>query len=133
MRVFMQLGILAVPLLGACGGSAEDRLEEKAEASAAASGPAKVALGLTETQLLGAELLGDKGVELGDVAAVVRDRDGKVDRLLVEVEDSQPDRFVHVPLTGLTPVRRGDDVDLSSPLTEADVAAMVEVKLAPAK
>ncbi len=131
MRISVLVGAAAISILGACGESAEDRIEKQAKVSAAASGPAKVALGLTEAQLIDAELLGDKGVELGDVAAVVRDKDGKVDRLLIEVEDSQPDRFVHVPVTGLTPIMRGDDLKLSSPLTKANVASMAEVKIAP--
>lgn len=130
MRISVIVSAAAISILGACGESAEDRIEKQAEVGAAVSGPAKVALGLTEAQLIDAELLGDKGAELGDVAAVVRDKNGKVDRLLIAVEDSQPDRFVHVPVTGLTPIMHGDGIKLSSPLTKANVASMVEVKTA---
>lgn len=119
-------------LLAACADqndAAEDKLERSAKASAAAAGPAPVALGLNEAQLLSAELVGSGGVELGDVAQVVRGADGTVDRLLVEIEDSNPDRYVHVPIAGLTTVVRGTDTDLSTSMTKAQLAALPEVKL----
>ena len=134
MRPLLLL-VCSTALLAACTDSkdaAEDKLERTAEASAAASGPAPVALGLNEVQLLDAELVGADGVELGDVAQVVRGADGKVDRLLVEIEDSNPDRYVHVPITGLTTVVRGTDTDLSTTMTKAEFAALPEVKLPPA-
>ena len=119
-------------LLAACSDrndAAEDKLERSAEASAAAAGPAPVALGLNEAQLLSAELVGANGVELGDVAQVVRGTDGNVDRLLVEIEDSHPDRYVHVPIAGLKTVVRGTDTDLSTSMSKAQLAALPEVKL----
>ena len=121
-------------LLSACTDSndaAEDKLERTAEASAAVSGPAPVALGLNEAQLLDAELVGADGIELGDVAQVARGADGKVDRLLVEIEDSNPDRYVHVPVAGLKTIVRGTDTDLSTTMTKAELAALPEVKLPP--
>lgn len=72
---------------------------------------------------------GSDGTELGDVAAVIKDAGGKVNRLLVEIEDSHPDRFVHVPVAGLKTLVRGDDTDLSTPMTKAELAALPEVKL----
>ena len=122
----------SVILLAACSDrndAAEDRMERAAEQSAAASGATPVALGLTEAQLLDAELVGANGVEIGDVAQVVRGAGGAVDRLLVEIEDSNPDRFVHIPIAGLTTVVRGDDTDLSTTLTRADLEALPEVRL----
>jgi hypothetical protein len=120
-------------LLSACGGgandAAEDRVEDAAEASAAAAGPVEAALGLTEAQLIDAELIGANDVELGDVQSVLRAADGTVDRLLVEIEDSDPDRFVEVPLAGLTPITRGDDTDLSTTMTAADLAALPDATL----
>lgn len=109
--------------------AAEDKMERTAEKSAIAAGPAPVALGLSEAQLLDAELIGGDGTELGDVAAVVRDAGGTVDRLLVEIEDSHPDRFVHVPVAGLKTLVRGDDTDLSTTMTKAELAALPEVRL----
>jgi hypothetical protein len=119
-------------LLAACNNArdaAEDKVERDAEASAVAAGPAEVALGLSEAQLLDADLRGPNGVELGDVVQVVRGADGKVDRLLIEIEDSNPDRFVHVPIAGLTTVPRGNDTDLSTTMTRAQLIALPEVKL----
>ncbi len=126
--------VASLPLaLAACGNSAEDeaqdRMEADARASAQASGDAIAALGLTERQLLDADLIGANNVELGDIERVERAADGTVDRLLVEIEDSDPDRYVHVPITGLTTVTRGDDVDVQTTMTAADLAALPEVSL----
>jgi hypothetical protein len=110
----MKYGIAALACLAALAGcgdgndAAEDKLERDAEAQAAAAGPVEAALGLSEAQLLDAELIGPGNAELGDVARVERGADGKVDRLLIEIEDSNPDRFVHVPLAGLKPVVNND-------------------------
>lgn len=109
--------------------AAEDRMERQAEASAVVSGPSIVALGLTEAQLLDAELVGAGGAEIGDVAQVIKGADGSVDQLLVEIEDSHPDRFVRIPLSGLTPVVRGTDTDLATTLTKADLEALPAVSL----
>ena len=119
-------------LLSACADkneAAEEKLERAAETSATVAGSVPAALGLTETQLLDAELVGADGQELGDVAQVLRDASNKVDRLLVEIEDSNPDRYVHVPITGLKTVVRGDDTDLQTTMTKAELAGLPEVKL----
>ncbi|MHB9879030.1 PRC-barrel domain containing protein [Pacificimonas sp. ICDLI1SI03] len=119
-------------LLTACNNAndaAEDAMEQSAEASAVAAGSAEAALGLTEIQLLDAEIIGDGGLELGDVASVVRDENGNVDRLLVEIEDSVPDRFVHVAISDLKPVQRGDDTDLSTRMTAEQLAALPDVPI----
>jgi hypothetical protein len=108
---------------------ASDKMEAAAEASAIAAGPAVAALGLTEAQLLDADLRDRNGVELGDVAQVLRGADGKVDRLLIEIEDSNPDRFVHVPISGLATVVRGAETDLSTTMTKEQLAALPAVKL----
>ena len=105
---------------------AEDQIEIAAEASAAQSGNTIVALGLTEAELLEGELRSADGRELADVAAVRRDAGGTVDRLLVEIEDSNPDRYVEVPVAGLTVERRGDDIDLVTSITAEDLMALPE-------
>ncbi|MFJ6023098.1 hypothetical protein ACIQC9_00700 [Brevundimonas sp. NPDC092305] len=133
---------MKIPLLiAACGlalaacsdpqDAAEDRLEQQAQDSATASGLAVVAFGLTEAQLLDAEIIGANGQEVGDVARVLRTADGGVSQLLVEIEDSDPDRFVHVPLSDLTPVKRGTGTDLSTSMTRADLKALPSVPLRP--
>lgn len=118
----------ATALLAACNNSstdaAEDRVEDAAEAAAAAAGPTPAALGLTEAQLLDADLLSTAGAELGDVVTLLRAADGSVDRLLIEIEDSNPDRFVEVPVQGLVVLTRGDDTDLVTTRTAADLAAL---------
>jgi hypothetical protein len=100
---------LAVAALAACQSEAEkladateDRIEQQADKSAAAAGDAVAALGLTERQLLDGELVTADGTELGDIEQVRRDAGGAVTSLVVEIEDSSPDRYVDVPLAGLT-------------------------------
>jgi hypothetical protein len=131
MRTLFLLGCSAA-LLSACSDNddaAEDKLEKAAETSATVAGPVPAALGLSEAQLLDADLVGADGKELGDVAQVVRGADDKVDRLLVEIEDSSPDRYVHVPILGLKTMVKGDDTDLVTTMTKSEIAALPEVKL----
>lgn len=124
---------LAAAMLAACGGDAnddaEDRIENAAEQSAAASGDAVAALGLTEAQLIDAEIVDSADAEIGDVERVMRDSGGTADRLLIEIEDSNPDRYVVVPIEGMTTVVRGDDTDLRAPMTRAQVEAMPDADL----
>lgn len=131
MRVFI-LATCCAALLAACNDrneAAEDRLERAAETSATVAGPLPAALGLSEAQLLDADIVGADGQELGDVSQVLRGADDKVDRLLVELEGIGPDRYVHVPVQGLKVVVRGTDTDLETSMTKADLTALPEVKL----
>lgn len=111
--------------------AAEDRIERQADASAAAAGPTPAALGLSETQLLEADLVAADGTDLGDVEQVRRDASGAVEGLLVEIENSDPDRYVVVPMEGLTTRLQGDDTDLQTTLTAADLAALPDATLPP--
>jgi hypothetical protein len=118
-------------LLAACNTDADDtddRREDAAEARAAAAGPAAVALGLSETQLLEADLLDADGKELGDVEDLLRGANGQVDRLLIEIEDSQPDRFVELPVAGLRTVTRRGDTDLVGDATAETLAALPDAQ-----
>ena len=124
--------------LGACQSKAEreaermeDTMEQQADASAAA-GSEIAALGLTEAQLLEADLVGLDGSDLGDVEQVRRDPQGVANALVVEVEDSDPDRFVLVPIHGLTTRVDGDDTDLQTGMNAADVAGLPEATMAAA-
>lgn len=133
MKSRLMLLVCSAALVAACNDSAadqaEDKLEASAESSAQAAGSAEAALGLTEAQLLDADLRAADGTELGDVAQVVRSGDGQVEKLLIEIEDTQPDRFVHVPIAGLTTVKQGTDTDLSTTMTREDLVGLPEVKL----
>lgn len=130
------VSLVCVAGLTACNNSAdvaEEKIEQQAETSAIAAGSAPAALGLTELQLLDAEVIGPANTEIGDVVKLERDAAGNVDRLLVEIEDSNPDRFVHVPVNDLKPVVRGTDTDLQTTMTIEDLKALPEVKIAPPK
>lgn len=129
---------LAALALAACDSEAEqraelteDRIEQQAEQSAATAGDQIAALGLTERQLLDAELVAPDGTELGDVEQVRRDATGAVTGLLVEIEDSEPDRYVEVPLDGLRVTEGGvlSDANLQTEMTAQELAAMPDAAI----
>ncbi len=134
MKTLLAATVCSAALLAGCNNNAgnDTAATETAAATdvAAAASPTpaqdwdRVALGLREPQLLSADLLGIDGVELGEVKGVLRGADGRVDRLLVEVADSDPDRFVEVPVQGLTALTRGSDIDVVSTLSVAQLAAL---------
>lgn len=114
-------------LLAACNSAqerAEEQREDAAEASAAAAGASIAALGLTEAQLLDADVVDANGRELGEVEGVGRSGGGAVDHLQVRLENSNPSRVVRVPITDLQPVKPGGDTDLSTTLTADQLAAL---------
>lgn len=128
--------VVSLCALSACESAAEreadateDRIEQQADASAATAGPAPAALGLSEAQLLEADLVAADGTDLGDVQQLRRNAAGEVEGLLVEVEDSDPDRFVVVPVTGLTTRVSGDDTDLQTTMSAADLAKMPDAAM----
>ncbi|MEW4468311.1 hypothetical protein AB1K62_10810 [Parasphingorhabdus sp. JC815] len=65
-------------------------------------------------QLCDADIVDIDGLEIGEVERIMRDASGTVTKLLVEVEDSNPDHIVEISLAGLTPTQNGDDWDLGS-------------------
>ena len=136
MKLFASIMLGSAFMLSACDSAeeqaadrAEDKIERSAEESAQVSGDTPVAFGLTERQLLDADLLASDGTELGDVESVTKDANGNATELLIEVEDSDPDRYVSIPIKGLEPVRRGNDTDLSSPMTRDDISALPAARL----
>ena len=140
---FAKYAILPIALasLAACGSDETsetrateaqlDRIEDEADLSAATAGMEEAALGLTEAQLLDAELVTADGTDLGDVERVSRDASGVVTELLIEVEDSDPDRYVVIPIEGLTVRGAGDDADLQTTMTMQDLVALPDAVLTP--
>ena len=49
--------------------------------------------------------------------------------LLIEIDDSNPDRYVMIPLDGLTPRPDGDDIDVQTTMTAQDLAALPDATL----
>ena len=129
---FAKLSLVPLSLvaLAACG--AEDPVERNPAESIIAADElnnggtaARVgALGMTEAQLLDADLVTADGTDLGDVEGVRRNAEGAVEALVVELENTDPDRYVLVPIDGLSPVRNGDDVDIVTQMTAAQLAAL---------
>lgn len=99
-----------------------------AEGTVSAAPAQQGALGLTMAQLSDAEILNASGIEIAEVERVITDSSGAVTKLLVEIEDSNPDRYVELALDGLTPTQQGDDWDLQSTLSKDDLLALPEVK-----
>jgi hypothetical protein len=131
MNKLLAASVCAAAFVAGCNQAATDApadtattAAEPAPAASPAAGWDRVALGLREQQLLSADLLGIDGVELGSVKGLLTGADGRVDRLLVEVEDSDPDRYVAVPVQGLTVLTRGSDIDVVSTMTVAQLAAL---------
>lgn len=127
---------LSIVALAACESEAEqqadrteERIEDQAETSAAEAGNAEAALGMSEAQLLEADLVTADGTDLGDVEQVRRNASGAVESLLIEVEDSDPERYVTMPIQGLTTRADGDDMDLETTMTAEDLAAMPDAQL----
>ncbi len=116
-------------LLGGCNKGDRDHNQQQAgqqasDRNAAAPGSSEVAaLGLTEYELVDADILDQNGVEIAEVEELIRGENGQPEALVVEIEAVDPDRYVTVPLTGLTPVRKGNDVDLSTTMTKEQLAA----------
>lgn len=122
------LFLAALPLSAAACGAGDNTPTPPATAAPADSSVAAAgALGLTEAQLRDADLIDAAGMDLGDVEYVVRGSDGAIIGLVVEIEDTHPDRLVQIPLEGLEPVRRGNDVDLRSSATRESLMALPEV------
>ncbi len=107
----------------------EDRIEQQADASAAAAGSEIAALGLNEAQLLDADLMAADGTDMGDIEQVRRNAAGDVEGFLVELEDNDPDRYVVVMLDGLTTRADGDDTDLQTTMTAVEIAALPDAQL----
>lgn len=83
-----------------------------------------VALGLTELEILDADLVNSTGQETADVKALVRDASGKPTGLVVEVDKLGPDRHVTLPLDGLSTVRDGTGWNIVSPLSKDELAKL---------
>jgi hypothetical protein len=90
-----------------------------------------VAFGLTERQLLDADFKDWNGSDLGDVEALERDAGGAVTHLIVEIEDTDPDRYVRVPVDGLERVADGDDWDVRGQYTRDQLMALPEIPAQP--
>jgi hypothetical protein len=106
-----------------------DIIEQQAEASAEGGGAAIMALGLTEAQLIEADLVTFDGTDLGDVEQVRRDAAGEVEALVVKLENTDPDRFVLVPITGLAARPDGNDTDVETTMSAADLAALPDAQV----
>lgn len=90
----------------------------------AATDAAALALGMTRQQLEDADLVGPAPdhVKLGEVETLVLDGAGQVTHLVIDVEGSDTD--VVAPITGVTALRRGADMDLATEWTAAQLRAL---------
>lgn len=100
-------------------------LTPKALPSAAGPG---TAFGLTTRQIEDADLVDAGGRDLGDIHRVETDASGNIDAVVVEIDDTDPDRFVRLPLERLTAVADGDDWDLRALTSRAELIALPQVE-----
>ncbi|MEG3182053.1 hypothetical protein [Sphingomonas sp. LT1P40] len=91
-----------------------------------ATGPG-TAFGLTTRQIEDADLIDSSGKDLGDVERVETDASGNIVGVIVEVDDTNPDRLVRLPLTRLTAASDGDDWDLRAATTRDELIALPQV------
>lgn len=106
---------------------AEDRMEAQAEQSAVEAGDKEAALGMTEMQLLDADLVDADGTELGEVEALRRNAMGTVDGLVIELAGS--DRLVVVPMNDLVSHDEGDDTDVRTTRSAQQLAALPDAEI----
>lgn len=91
-----------------------------------ATGPG-TAFGLTTRQIEDADLVDASGAALGNVERVVTDASGTITALVVELDDTDPDRLVQLPVTGLTAIADGEDWNLRTTATRDQLVAMPAV------
>ena len=132
----LMLTACSVALLGlaACGDNTDDDVVQ-APAPGAAPAPvsetraetaqtaAAVALGMSRDELEDADVISSDNTDLGDVETLVLNAGGQVESIVVELE-GPGDRHVVVPIGQLTSLTRGDDKDLTTTLTAAELAAL---------
>ncbi|HEY0622261.1 hypothetical protein [Sphingomonas sp.] len=92
-----------------------------------ASGPG-TAFGLTTKQIEDADLVDTGGHDLGDIHRVETDASGNIEAVIVEIGDTDPDRFVRLPLTRLTAIADGDDWNLRAATSRAELIALPQVE-----
>lgn len=92
-----------------------------------ASGPG-TAFGLTTNQIENADLVDVTGKDLGDIHRVETDASGNIDAVIIEIADTDPDRFVRLPLTRFTAVADGDDWNLRAATSRAELIALPQVE-----
>lgn len=129
----MNRSLIAVASLAALMAACSEQKKEPApaaEPAATAPTPAAgltrdepVALGLTVAQLEDADLLAVNGSDFGDVERVDVDSAGKVTGLIV-APTGPGERWVRLPLTGLTVKADGDDHDVVTTMTWEEVKAL---------
>ncbi len=83
-----------------------------------------LALGMTKDQLEDADLISPAPgfTDLGDIETLVLNASGRVTGLVIDLEGVDTD--VVVPVDQVTSVRREDDVDLSTTLSQAQLQAL---------
>lgn len=106
----------------------QDAVAQPATTAPTAAPDAPGAFGMTEAQILDADLIGADGLELGDVEAVVRAVDGSISHLVVEIDDTAPDRYVQLPAEGLEAARTGNDWDVRTTISRDELMALPEVR-----
>jgi len=89
----------------------------------AATTRAALAFGMTSDELEDADLLSSENTKLGEVESLVLDAASQLQSVVVDLE-GPGDIEVLVPVGQLTSITRGDDKDLVTTLTAAELQAL---------
>lgn len=139
----MRYLMIALPLLiaGCSGGEPDAPAGAEVAANGAVSAPAPAAtpvalpsasgpgtaFGLTTRQIEDADLVDNDGRDLGDIDRVETDASGNIVGVVVEIDDTSPDRFVRLPIAQLTGVADGDDWNLRAATSRDELMALPQV------
>lgn len=109
--------VVQAPATGAAPVAVSDVQAQTAQTTAA------LAFGMTRDELEDADVRAADNTDLGDVEALVLNAAGELESIVVELE-GPGDREVLVPIGRFTALQQGDDKDLATTLSAAELAAL---------
>lgn len=109
--------VVQAPATGAAPVAVSDMQAQTAQTTAA------LAFGMTRDELEDADVRAADNTDLGDVEALVMNAAGELESIVVELE-GPGDREVLVPIGRFTALQQGDDKDLATTLSAAELAAL---------
>ena len=132
-RLFLAASALALMSVAACDNTNDDVVQAPSPGAApvavsdtqaqTAQTTAALAFGMTRAELEDSDVLSPDNTDLGDVETLVLNAAGDVESIVVELEGPD-DREVLVPVAQFSSIAQGDDKDLTTTLTAAELAAL---------
>ena len=132
-RLFLAASALALMSVAACDNTNDDVVQAPSPGAPpvavsdtqaqTAQTTAALAFGMTRAELEDSDVLSPDNTDLGDVETLVLNAAGDVESIVVELEGPD-DREVLVPVAQFSSIAQGDDKDLTTTLTAAELAAL---------